>query len=180
MSFNPFSLAVGAVSWKFKVAAILLAVAALGSLYAWRVHVERDIGRAEVQLKWDAVVSQQRAAALAESESNARETLRRLTRQKENQDAQNAELAAARSDAARNDAAAGKLRTQLADTAKRWRDALGDSPTGGNCATAGDAIGVLADVLGRADRRAGILATYADAARVAGLKCERDYDALGK
>ncbi|MEG1735660.1 MAG: DUF2514 family protein, partial [Comamonas sp.] len=30
----------------------------------------------------------------------------------------------------------------------------------------------------RADKRAGILAEYADAARIAGAGCERDYDAL--
>jgi len=46
------------------------------------------------------------------------------------------------------------------------------------CAAAGDAIMVLADVLGRADRRAGDLASYADTTRAAGLKCERDYDSL--
>lgn len=43
---------------------------------------------------------------------------------------------------------------------------------------AGDPILLLADVLGRADKRAGDLAQYADAARIAGQKCERDYDAL--
>lgn len=43
---------------------------------------------------------------------------------------------------------------------------------------ADDPIGVLADVLGRADQRAGELATYADAARIAGSACERAYDAL--
>ncbi len=48
----------------------------------------------------------------------------------------------------------------------------------GNGWRAGDPILLLADVLGRADQRAGDLAQYADAARVAGQKCERDYDAL--
>lgn len=37
---------------------------------------------------------------------------------------------------------------------------------------------LLADVLGRADKRAGELAAYADAARIAGQACERSYDAL--
>jgi hypothetical protein len=36
----------------------------------------------------------------------------------------------------------------------------------------------VADVLGRADERAGELAEYADRARIAGQQCERDYDAL--
>ncbi|WP_425591458.1 DUF2514 family protein [Brenneria nigrifluens] len=37
---------------------------------------------------------------------------------------------------------------------------------------------LLADVLQRADDRAGELAAYADRARVAGLTCERAYDAI--
>lgn len=43
---------------------------------------------------------------------------------------------------------------------------------------AGDPIGVLADVLGRADRRAGILADLADRRGLAGRSCEREYDTL--
>lgn len=41
---------------------------------------------------------------------------------------------------------------------------------------AGDAIGVLADVLGRADARASILADLADRRGIAGRACERAYD----
>ncbi|BEP44020.1 DUF2514 family protein [Variovorax sp. V15] len=41
-----------------------------------------------------------------------------------------------------------------------------------------DPIGVLVDVLGRADQRAGELAEYADRLRIAGVTCERSYDAL--
>ncbi|WP_334070261.1 DUF2514 family protein, partial [Burkholderia cepacia] len=48
--------------------------------------------------------------------------------------------------------------------------------TGGSAA--GDALDLLANVLGRADQRAGDLAEYADRARIAGQQCERDYDAL--
>jgi hypothetical protein len=171
---NPLTLIPG---WaKLALAAALMSALTGGYLY-W-THHQRDIGRAEVQLKWDASVSLQRAAALAESESNARETLRRIEKQQENQLAQDRKLAQARADAGRNDAAAGQLRAQLADTARQWRDALDHPATGRECAAAGDAIGVLADVLGRADRRAGVLAAYADAAHAAGLKCEADYDAL--
>ncbi|VWC27090.1 gp23 [Burkholderia lata] len=43
---------------------------------------------------------------------------------------------------------------------------------------AGDTLDLLADVLGRADQRAGDLAEYADRAGMAGQQCERDYDAL--
>ena len=77
-------------------------------------------------------------------------------------------------------AAERRLREQLATITSRYRtlDATGaDSTPAGKQSPAGDAIGVLADVLGRADRRAGVLAAFADAAHAAGAACERDYDA---
>jgi hypothetical protein len=42
----------------------------------------------------------------------------------------------------------------------------------------GDPIGLLVDVLGRADKRAGELAEYADRLRIAGGACEHSYDSL--
>jgi hypothetical protein len=120
----------------------------------------------------------QDAADLVQAGINAKETQRRLDRQKVNQDEQDKQLAAARADAVRNGGAADQLRDQNADIARRWRDALADPAAGSNCPAAGDAIGVLADVLGRADKRAGVLASYADTAHISGLKCEADYDAL--
>lgn len=71
-------------------------------------------------------------------------------------------------------AASVRLRKQLAAYvhAGRAASAAEGSPP------AGDPIGVLADVLGRADQRAGELAEYADSARNAGITCERAYTAL--
>jgi hypothetical protein len=161
-----------------KLAILAAAVSAATAFLGYEVHHQRDIGRAEVQLKWDAAVSDQRAKALAEATANAEETARRLKAQKENQDAQDELLAAAHRDAALNAAGADRLRAQLADTAHRWREALRHSPTVVQCQAAGTAIVLQADVLGRADRRAGELAAYSDAARAAGLKCQADYDAL--
>jgi len=171
---NPLDLLPGWV----KLAILAALASALAGFYAWRVHVERDVGRAEIRLQWDASISDQRAAALAQAQANAEETARRLKAQKENQNAQDKLLAAARRDAAANAADADRLRTQSADTARRWRDALNHSPTGGECAAAGDAIVLSAELFSRIDKRAGELAAYADAARAAGLKCERDYQSL--
>jgi uncharacterized protein DUF2514 len=154
------------------------AIAAVLAFVGYQVHHQREIGRDEIRTEWSASISEQRAAALAQSEANARETQRRLDRQKENQDAQDKQLALARDDARRNAADAERLRAQAADAARRWSDALSNSPTGEQCAAAGAAILVQADVLGRIDRRAGELASYADAARAAGLKCVADYSAL--
>lgn len=151
---------------------------ALALGYASWTHHQREIGREEVRAEWAAERAQQMAVDLAATNANSKETLRRMERQQENQDAHDKELADARADAGRNLAAADKLREQNAATAKRWRDALDHSPTGGECSAAGAAITVQADVLSRSDRVSSDLASYADAARAAGLKCERDYDAL--
>lgn len=71
------------------------------------------------------------------------------------------------------DAESVRLRKRIAALVASGRAA----PAGGGDA-AGDPIGVLADVLGRADERSGIVADYADRARVAGLACQRAYEAL--
>lgn len=52
--------------------ALAVLLAALGGVYAWRVHVERDIGRDEVRAEWTADNARRTAAALAESEKNRR------------------------------------------------------------------------------------------------------------
>jgi hypothetical protein len=157
---------------KFWVAVAMAALLGFCSFTAYRA------GKASVRAEWNAATVVQQQAVIAESQTNAKETQRRLDRQKENQDVQDLQLAAARADAGREHASADRLREQNAGATRAWRDALGDSAAGGQCAAAGDAIEVLADVLGRADRRAGELASYADAARIAGLKCEADYDTL--
>ncbi|KVE27263.1 hypothetical protein WS67_12240 [Burkholderia singularis] len=76
--------------------------------------------------------------------------------------------------AASASAAADGLRKQVAVLVERGRH---PTPTAGSAPT-GDALDLLADVLGRADTRAGELAEYADRARIAGEQCERDYAAL--
>lgn len=82
------------------------------------------------------------------------------------------ELVHARADRDASDAAGRDLRVRLNAAVAAARAA---SAAGGEAA--GDPIGVLADVLSRADERAGILADYADRARIAGLACERSYQA---
>ena len=73
-----------------------------------------------------------------------------------------------------------RLREQLDAITQRFgavHAANANPAAAGQQPPAGDAIGVLADVLGRCDQRAGILADFADRAHAAGLACERDYDA---
>ncbi|WP_175663044.1 DUF2514 family protein [Burkholderia ambifaria] len=77
-------------------------------------------------------------------------------------------------DAAAADGAAVSLRKQVAALVADVRRA--GASTGGT--TAGNALDLLADVLGRTDETAGELARIADERGIAGRQCESDYDAL--
>lgn len=72
-----------------------------------------------------------------------------------------------------------RLRGQLdAFIAAVRRRAAEDPALTGRGEAAGPALDLLAELFRRADARAGELARYADNARIAGLACERSYDAL--
>jgi hypothetical protein len=150
---------------------IAAALASLAGLYVWRVHAERETGRDEIR-------AEDLAKDVEQAMVNAKETLRRIEAQQHNQELQNAELEQARAAADRNARDAERMRQQHAAAADIWGRTLRNSPTAADLAAAGEAIRVSTDLLGRADRRAGVLAANSDAARAAGLKCERDYDAL--
>jgi RNA polymerase-binding transcription factor DksA len=160
------------------MAAALAAVLVLLAI-GWKIHrTGYERGMDYVHQQWDAERIAQRDAALAQSQANARETLRRMERQEENQRALDQAIADARRDAARASAAAERLREQNVATARAWRDALRDSPAGGVCQAAGAAIDLQTDVQRRLVAAGGELAAFADAARAAGLKCGADYGAL--
>ncbi|MBN9093915.1 DUF2514 family protein [Pandoraea pnomenusa] len=76
-----------------------------------------------------------------------------------------------------SDAAYDRVRKQLAEytaAARRSSATDGSAPTGGGT----DPLDLLAGLFSRADQAAGDLAKFADAAHIAGLACERSYDAL--
>lgn len=98
--------------------------------------------------------------------------------QEENAHETQTQLTAARADADDARRAGDRLQQRVAALVAAARASAAHSGAEPAVAPAGDAIGVLADVFSRADKRAGILAEYADAARIAGAGCERDYDAL--
>lgn len=126
----------------------------------------------------------QHAAALADAESRraTEEATRRKTEQELN-DAQNAYAEKSRAlhldlDRARAAAVAADIgmRHAIQAAAKRAREQCAN-PTAANLGTpASDPIGVLADVLGRADSRAQQLADIADQRGAAGSACEAAYD----
>lgn len=132
----------------------------------------------EWQGKWDKQASLlAKAKAKATMEAREEEQRRQSSIDKVRDDAEK-QIAQAESDAlAARDAADGVL-----EQAKRLAARAGKCPSNPSAtkpgAPATEPVVVLADVLGRADARAGELAAAYDRSRAAGLACERAYDAL--
>jgi hypothetical protein len=129
------------------------------------------------ELKIAAKDAERERAVAAAAVAAQTETTRRVAAQQEVAHAAQIQADAARADAATASRARDALRVQL-DVFVRAHRGAGDPGAAGGGAPAGDPIGVLADVLGRADERAGVLAGIADQRGVAGAACERAYDAL--
>lgn len=166
------------ILWRWAAAAAVLAGLALGYI-AWAGH-QRDIGRQEVRAEWAVERERQKDDALRRAAEAAKETQRRLTAQKEAQDAHDKELAAARADAGRAAGAAAGLRQQLAAFTAAARRPAGNPAAVGDGPPAGTALDLLADLFGRADESAGILAEALDRSHAAGRQCEREHDALSR
>ncbi|MDN7488461.1 DUF2514 family protein [Burkholderia sp. AU45274] len=149
-------------AWPYLLAALLGAAA---GVYGEHLISAREIA----DMKADAAKVQAKAVDAARAEEQ-----RRTAAQSEIANDANKQRTAALGDAFAARAAAGSLQQrvdQLVAAARHPAVATGSPATG-------DALDLLADVLGRADQRAGELAEYADRARIAGQQCERDYDAL--
>ena len=157
-----------------RLAAALLVATVIAGLW-WKF--DRMLAK-EDAAGYQRAMQEQTAKALAEAQAKAKEGFRRLEAQDANQREQNALLARMRRD--RDDAldAADRVREQSAEAARQWAGRLADSPSPEDLAAAGAAIELLADVRSRLERAGADLAAHADAARAAGLKCERDYEAL--
>jgi hypothetical protein len=155
-------------NWKMLAAA---AVFAIYTAFVWRA------GGASVRANFEAYKTQQtEQRLLADRAQRSEEQRRQAGVDQEVKDAQ-AHIAAARAAAATAALAADELRGARDATVARAR-ARSCPAAPGTPDAAGDPIGVLADVLGRADARAGLLAEIADERGAAGLLCERAYDRL--
>jgi hypothetical protein len=175
---NPFSVACTAqkvIAYAAIAAAVAFAAAAI--VQTVRLAGER---RAHDELATEFATHKEdaeRTARLA-SENYRREEQRRIQAQKEAEDEATRQLEAARADAGAAADALRRLRQRVAADAAR-RAAAGDpaAPQGGPAAE--PAAHLPADaLLARLGEAAGQLAAHADAARIAGLACERSYDAL--
>jgi hypothetical protein len=171
--------------------AYLAAGAMAGALLAGGIQQARvsstQTGLAQVreqhaQAVADAALAKAAAHARAleiERELTARTQALQATIDKQDQDARNAQAQPA-ADRAAATAAAGRLRERLA-TITRAHDAGARVASADAAALARERAAasatarVLADVLQRADDRAGAVADFADRAHAAGLACERAY-----
>jgi len=161
--------------WIYCIVIAALAFLMLGQ----RVQVSNAkaaTARAQTELA-DTKTKAAQAAQKAEEDARTEETRRQAEKQ-EVIDHARQETAAAQAAAHDADAAAASLRSRLATYVTAVRKATSNPSAASGSETTSDPLGVLADVLSRADQRAGVLAAYADSARIAGQACERSYDGL--
>ena len=149
----------------------LLAVTMTGLIFAgggyWKGHHDADqsatVAAQAKQLK-----------ALSAANNLYRQTTQTLAGI--SQDAKNdADLARAAARAA--DTSADGLRKRVAELVAASRHSA-VTGTGSSADDSADPLDLLAGLLGRTDDAAGRIAEFADAAHIAGLACERSYDAL--
>ncbi|KMN20313.1 DUF2514 family protein [Pseudomonas weihenstephanensis] len=160
------------------IAVVLLVAGALFGAY----HHGVTVTNATWQSAWNERNTRDATAKAAnETVEREKEQARQLSINKAIQDGQQI-IDQATADAAAARASADSLRGASDALARRLAasQASGNSCTAAARQAATRAAMVLADVLKRADERAGYLAADADQSRGRGVTCERAYDGLGK
>ena len=165
-----------------KAGAILLLIAlAVGALFG-AYHHGLSVKDAQWQKEWSARDTRDADATAAnEAAERTKEQAYQQSINKAVQDGQRTiDQATADADAARS--SADSMRGAVDDLTARLAasEASGYSCTAAASQAATHAAMVLADVLKRADQRAGELAEVADQARARGVTCEQAYDGLSK
>lgn len=157
------------------IAVLLLVAAALFGAY----HFGGSVADERWQARWNKRDSDDNAArASAEIAARATEQARQNQLNKAVQDGQR-KIDQATADAAAARSASDGLQLAVDDLAGRLKRASSsNSCTAATSAAATSAAMVFADVLKRADDRAGKLAEAADQSRARGVTCEAAYDAL--
>jgi hypothetical protein len=156
---------------------VLAVLAFAGALYLAYDH-GIDVADGRWQGKWaDQHVLQAKGLAAATTANRAEEQRRQAAIDEVSNDARTQNTAAA-ADAVAADLAGQRLHDSARALAGRAGCPSGDSAVTQRGTSATRAAMVLSDLFERADKRAGELAKAYDAARIAGLACERSYDSL--
>ncbi|WP_167523160.1 DUF2514 family protein [Pseudomonas denitrificans (nom. rej.)] len=160
-------------NWKPLLAGLLLFLAAAGGWHEGRARMD-----AAWQARWDQhAIQDQQAATAFEARERAEEQRRQLSVNKVIEDADK-KIDQVRANA---DAAADQ---RVHDAAAKYADRVAAAEAGRESCTAAaskaatEHARVLAELLGEADRLAGIYAEAADESRVRGLACEAAYDGV--
>lgn len=160
------------------IAAVLLALGALYGAYHHGVSTTSATWRAE----WndrdtrDAQAKEQNEAAERAKEQSRQQAINKVVQNGQALiDTAAAAVTAANRESDRLRSAADGVAGRVAAS-----QAGGNSCTAAASAAATRAVMVLADVLKRADQRAGDLAGFADQSHSRGVTCEQAYDSLGK
>ncbi|WP_368222733.1 DUF2514 family protein [Aeromonas sp. s4] len=164
----------------FLAGALVIAALVGGGVALYRSgHAAGEEGERKTwQAKWNKEATRL-ATARAKAEQKAREEeLRRQSEIDEVRDHAQEQIAQAQTDAAAADLESGRLREQARRLAARASQCAGSSSAALGGQAAGQPAVVLADLLSRADERAGELAAAYDRARASGLACERAYLSL--
>ncbi|MFK3794702.1 DUF2514 domain-containing protein [Pseudomonas sp. NPDC088444] len=156
-------------------------ISAIGLAW-WALSSAYSRGDAAADLRWNAKWSDQqalqaKALAAATTANRIEEKRRQLAVNEVASDARQQHAAVA-ADASSADAAGERVRDQAGKLAAGASCTPGDSGIAERGASATRAAMVLSDLFQRADKRAGELARAYDQARIAGLACERSYQAL--
>lgn len=161
-----------------RFAPYIAVIGLLGAMWGWHVHSVNQ-ARQEVYAKWAASNVQRNQIADREALANAAESKRRENEKQKGIDDANQKIQAALADARSARDSASRLQQRVSKLIADSRRAAAHPTAGSAGPTAErDPIDLLADVQRRIDEAAGQLAEYADAARIAGSACERQYDAL--
>jgi len=166
----------------FLAGALVIAVLAGGGVALYRSgHAAGEEGERKTwQAKWDEEAASL-ATARTRAEQEAREEeQRRQAEIDEVRDHAQEEIAQAQADAAAAGVESGRLREQARRLAARASQCASNPGTPQGSPATGQPAMVLADLLSRADERAGELAAAYDRARASGLACERAYQFLVK
>lgn len=139
-------------------------------------------GAHDKELEWSAKWGEQATElatvrAAAELAARKAEQRRQADIERVRQDAEK-QIASAERDAVAADAVAVGLREQAERLAKRASQCASHTGTTQSGDAAGQSAVVLADLLSRADERAGELAAAYDRARASGMACQRAYFSL--
>lgn len=130
------------------------------------------------KLKWaDQQALQAKGLAAATTENRTEEQRRQTAVNQVGNDARQ-QQAVATADAVGADAAGKRVREQAGKLAAIASCTTGDPGAAQRSETATRAAMVLSDLFQRADKRAGELAKAYDTAQLAGLACEKSYEAL--